>query len=375
MSLFLGAVCFLFLGMAAKPARGWAFSLSPGDRAVVSHCNEYVSLRESNSTSASVNIRIPLGEEVTILEMVSGGFAKVQYFDRSGYVMTDYLEPWEDTLYHPRTETVSGHSVYCGNYGTAKYIDGRTVVVAIFADDAGTSWNFQNNADAKMRLRNRFNLSIACTWLTEQSKRWGASPGGFVWDWRTFDDLYYTHSFEEDIVHGADQDYSAVRAALNSYIHNYIPTEQLLDKYNADNIIYNVYLNAPNSEDYRSWTTAVLYYEVEADKYSPEICVIVPYGRGRENTPAVLAHEMLHCFGAYDLYQTNSSSPITQEYVDYLTSHQPNDLMNHCYFSDYDIITNEFSAVDAYYVGLISDCKDVQKWGLGESLFERFSPN
>ena len=51
---------------------------------------------------------------------------------------------------------------------------------------------------------------------------------------------------------------------------------------------------------------------------------------------------MLHCFGAYDLYETDPDSPITQKYVDHLMSNHPNDLMNHCFFSDYDLITNVF---------------------------------
>ncbi len=114
---------------------------------------------------------------------------------------------------------------------------------------------------------------------------------------------------------------------------------------------------------------------VAADKYQAEICVFVPYGRGRKNPPAVFAHEMLHCFGAYDLYETDSGSPITQKYVDHLMSNQPNDLMNHCFFSDYDLITNVFSDVDAYYVGLTGPCADVKKWGLGKSQFERFEEN
>ena len=164
-------------------------------------------------------------------------------------------------------------------------------------------------------------------------------------------------------------------SAIRQYINDNIPTQKLLTKYKADNIIYNVYLNAPKSDKYRSYCHPSLYSEVSAGKYYPEICVFVPYGRGRENTPAVFAHEMLHCFGAYDLYETNSQSPITQKYVDYLMSHNPNDLMNHCYFSDYDIITNEFSDVDAYYVGLTRSCSDVKKWGLGKSIFERFPEN
>ncbi|MBQ6232046.1 MAG: SH3 domain-containing protein [Clostridia bacterium] len=348
-----------------------ASALADGSRAVIANCKEYVTLRKSASSNAKSEIRMPLGEQVTVLEK-KNGWAKVQYFDRTGYVPEKYLTPWQETAYTPR-KSVSGHPVYCGNYGTAKHIEGRTVVVAIFADDATTSWNFNREADQHTRLRNRFNLSVACTWLTEQARRYRPNPGGFVWDWREHGDLYYTHAFTEDIVHGFGN--PSINTAFNSYIHENIPTKKLLDTYNADNIIYMLYLNAPNSQDYRSWTNAVLYSEVPADKYVPEVCVIVPYGRGRENNPAVLAHEMLHCFGAYDLYETNPSSPIPQKYVNYLLNHKPNDLMNHCYFSAFDIVTVEFSEVDAYYVGLTDTCAAVKKWGLGPTIFQKHPAN
>ena len=350
-------ICF------SMPDRTYAQS-----RAVVAHCNEYITLRKTNSTNADAITRIPLGEEVTVLSYTSNGFAKVQYFAYTGFVLDKYLEPWKETNYKPLTKTKSGYPVYCGNYGTAKRIERRTVVVAIYANDATTSWNFKREADIDQRLINRKNMSIACTWLTEQARRYKSDPGGFAWDWRDEKGLYYEHTFSEDILKGEGQ------AAIRKYINSSIPTKDLLEKFKADNIIYCVYLNAPNSDDYRSWC-CMCDNSVAADKYQAEICVFVPYGRGRKNPPAVFAHEMLHCFGAYDLYETDSGSPITQKYVDHLMSNQPNDLMNHCFFSDYDLITNVFSDVDAYYVGLTGPCADVKKWGLGKSQFERFEEN
>ena len=372
---FIRSAFFLTVLLVLLCAVVSAFALSAGSKAVVTNCKEYVVLRKSNSGSSKKIIRVPLGEQVTVLELTKNGFAKVQYFDRTGYIQKKYLDDWRETNYTPRTKNDSGYPVYCGNYGTAKHIEGRTVVVAIFADDAKTSWNFNKEADQKLRLRNRFNLSVACTWLTEQVRRWKPNPGGFVWDWYENPDLYYTHAFSEDIVHGfSDRN---VTAAVRGYIHENIPIKQLLSKYGADNILFNVYLNAPNSNDYRSWANPVLYNEVKANEYTAEICYIVPYGRGRENNPAVLAHEMLHCFGAYDLYETNQYSPIPQKYVNYLMKHKPNDLMNHCFFSDPDVVTVKFSDVDAYYVGLISasSCKEIKKWNLGPSIFDKYPPN
>ena len=369
----LSLTAVMLLAVLSAAWIGPARAVAPEDRAVVCRCSEYITLRETASKQARALIRVPLGAEVEILAFADNGFVKVRYFDKVGYVLEDYLDPWEESAYVPRTQSASGHNVYCGNWGTAKRIEGRTVVVSIFANDATTRWNFDNDHDSWLRLRTRFNLSLACAWLTEQTRVYRANPGGFVWDWREHGDLYFEHTFSEDIVHGrGDQD---VVGAITGFIHNSVPTQRLLSDHRADNIIYNVYLNAPNDTGYRSWARATLYGPVEPDKYMPEFCVIVPYSHGLENTGAVFAHEMLHCFGAYDLYETYAGSPITQKYVDYLMSHSPNDLMNHCSYSDGDVITNRFSAVDAYYVGLIRTCDDVTAWGLGESIFDKYPEN
>ena len=109
-------------------------------------------------------------------------------------------------------------------------------------------------------------MSIACAWLTEQTRRYKSNPGGFAWDWRDEKGLYYEHTFSEDILRGEGQ------AAIRKYINSSIPTKDLLNKFKADNIIYCVYLNAPKSDNYRSWCL-MCDNPVAADKYQAEICV------------------------------------------------------------------------------------------------------
>ena len=175
MKRFAVLLCILLLMLSAA-------ALAAEERMVVANCKEYVTLRKSDSSKAASVIRIPLGEQVTVLGSAKNGCVKVQYFDRTGYLPSKYLEPYKETAYTPQ-KSASGYPIYCGNYGTAKHIEGRTVVVAIFADDATTSWNFNKEADRHQQLRNRFFLSVGCTWLTEQTRRYRANPGGFVWDW------------------------------------------------------------------------------------------------------------------------------------------------------------------------------------------------
>ena len=93
--------------------------------------------------------------------------------------------------------------------------------------------------------------------------------------------------------------------------------------------------------------------------------------KGQINAPATFAHEMLHTFGAPDLYYAGKRG-ITQEYVSYAKSAGTNDIMrvtwdlNTNYYV-YDSVKNEITDITAYYLGLTDYSSTVQEWGLGQS--------
>ena len=256
---------------------------------------------------------------------------------------------------------------YAGRYGSAKFIGGKTVVVSIFADDKTTSWDFPLRGSQKAlydKIHER--MGIGLEWLQEQTARYGVESE-FIWD---FDELggagglCVYHSFQSDLTSWSLDGYYEIW----DYIHAKMDVQALLDQYEADNILFAIHLNAPNSKDYRSYALTSNYMDLRPEQISYEGAVFVPYGHNRENTPAVYAHELLHCFGALDLYQASDYVP--QRYVDHLERNHPFDLMNRCYYSDYDKVTTKFSDVDAYFVGLIETCRDVELYGLGPCIFE-----
>lgn len=57
----------------------------------------------------------------------------------------------------------------------------------------------------------------------------------------------------------------------------------------------------------------------------------------------------------------------TTDIVDYLHANDCNSIMY--YSQEKDDITREFTALEAYYTGLIDYHEDVKKWGLGQSDF------
>ena len=251
--------------------------------------------------------------------------------------------------------------LYYGRYGSAKRISGTTVIISIFADDMFNYWDFNSDYDLYQRSVILQRMQIGLSWLSQQTARYGAYSE-FIYDYSAYADLYYTHVFSEDLINGSDS-----YRAISEYINSSIDVEAVMRAHMADNVVFFVHLNAPSSDDYRSFTYDGSWSNLNNDQYFFDTCVFVPYGHGVENTPAVYAHEFMHCFGAVDLYL--SGNQITQEYVDYLYNMSDFDVMRQCYWSAYDQVTNDFSDVDAYYMGLISSCQDVDNFGLGRSCY------
>ena len=259
-------------------------------------------------------------------------------------------------------QSASGeYPAYYGVYGSAKFIAGTTIVISIFADDMNTRWDFSSDYDLSQRSTILYRMQTGLAWLSEQVGMYGVYSE-IISDYSTYSDLYYTHSFAEDLINGSDR-YKAVY----QYIRSNIDIESVMNAHQADDIVFFIHLNAPSSDSYRSFTIDGNYRNVEEDECFLDICYFVPYGHGVENTPAVYAHEFMHCFGAVDLYLQGDQ--ITQTYADYLAGSGDFDIMRQCYWSDYNQVTNVFSDVDAYYMGLLNSCTDVENFGLGKSSY------
>ena len=170
--------------------------------------------------------------------------------------------------------------------------------------------------------------------------------------------LAYTAQFYED---ATSEMTGEVYSSEMSFAENYIDTEALLERYQADNVIYIYFFDTSFSGTARPFSLS----HISAD-YCDYECITL-YTRFNEiiSPPATMAHEILHCFGAYDLYY---ASEIPQEYVDYCTENGSNDIMFTVNMGDE--ITVDMTDLAAYYVGLTDYCSEVSEWGL--PVAERF---
>lgn len=240
--------------------------------------------------------------------------------------------------------------------GSCNSIDGVTVLVSIFVNDPVHSWNYDLKADYESYSRIYWRLKTASEWLTWQAQRYQANPR-IIWDWHNQPYLYYFYTSDHYL---CDQSYTYDE--LRTYIQKNINLKQIKDYYKADNVIffamYNQDINANKGGYAWSWD----FNANAGQDYALEIIWITDEDSGLTVSAAGLAHEMMHCFGAIDLYA--SSSHVPKAYVDHLSAVKSKDIMYTIDYHTPDTIGEVFSDLDAYYMGLLPASLDQERWGL-----------
>ena len=251
--------------------------------------------------------------------------------------------------------------------GSAKELDGKIVVVSIFLSDKYNNWDFTNETDRFWREHSLTYLGIAADWITESAAHWGKYPE-FIYDWMQFDDLYYEMEIDMEV---ADMEEDPT-ADMNEMIEEYADPEGLLLEYGADSILFLAYINSSMENGTPSFT---IPYDDGLGENTMEICYIYIGNDGEEESPAAYAHEILHTFGApdlYDAYNLSANYNIDIDFVLYCKVNHPNEIMLTTCDADteetyYDHISNEITEITAYHIGWTDHCKEAEIFGLQES--------
>lgn len=229
--------------------------------------------------------------------------------------------------------------------GSAKYLDGNSLLISIFLEDDNSHWT---NEDKNLV---RENTKIACDYLKMQGKRYGKEVN-LIYDTSIYDDLEYHMNYDESQYTGSkSSDDKYIRETLiNDYINNEIDTKSLMEKYGVNSIGYMVFVDDETDKCY-----AYPYYSYEDEYYYPEFCVINLRWTGGYNVePSTYAHEILHLFGARDLYHTTKYTGIYKDFVLYVDENFSSDIMLGSYSDELyseTVINSEISKLTAYFIG------------------------
>lgn len=247
--------------------------------------------------------------------------------------------------------------------GSAAKFEGTTALVSIFADDPEYSWDFSSDTFKARRDELLGYTRIAGDWLSEQARKYGRSAE-FVCAESAEDDLLYHEAVfagEDDllITGGFGNILEGVGEPEWSFIDENVDNSAIRDKYNCDNIVYLFFVNV--GEEAGSSQAFAVYDRPHAKPY--EYCLYAD--RRGENMlyASVIAHEIIHTFGAPDLYNPDTlrcEFEFTGELVEYCKENYPTDIMLSTKDPDSgvrleDKINNEITDMTAYYIGWLDE--------------------
>lgn len=239
-------------------------------------------------------------------------------------------------------------------YGYAGNLSGRTLIVTFIENDTATK--FDNKALSTEIPNLLKSLGIATDYIKNQCARYGVSSE-FLYDWNKYPDLAYFTSTATN-VRTDTRAYKHIKKSITDVCD----LDALMKKYNAQNVVCVAIYNTDSSNTKHNATymnTPDYYLDVEIVR----LFTTVNYGTGiGKSLPSSIAHEILHAFGAPDLYC--SSGTIPQNYVDYITNvTNLQDIMRVTNWGDK--VNAPITEVSAYYLGLGPDFYDRQAFGLG----------
>lgn len=249
----------------------------------------------------------------------------------------------------PAQTPAAGRSAAEQRYGSVKLLTEPTVLVSVFLNAPGCEeWTEEARTDALARV------DTALDWLAQQGSSYGVKTLLYH-----ADGGYYTL---HNAVSGGEQseESDALLEELDT-LSARIDTADLQAKYSATNIGMLYFLPVGGT------SFAMVHYADSGEKYYYEYACLYRYDAyspdAEPENPATYAHEILHLFGAPDLYEGSTDAFVDEALLHYIARRYPNDIMHSTYDADgtsrLQDITQTISPLTAYCVGLTDTCPEL----------------
>ena len=245
---------------------------------------------------------------------------------------------------------------YAGSYhgspwGSAKLLQGKTLLVTIFVNMEGYEWS-EEDIHA---LKGKYDL--AKEYLEDQAKKYGKDLD-LLCDFEAYPDLYYmTNADAEIFADGvAVDDLFALLdtiSVLDEYIENYVPYLDLCEKYQTSSISYCFQVKKWADSNYEFFYNADLLPTVT---YNEKFVLFDMDKWGAETLP----HEFLHTFGAVDLYLESPANGVSGELVQYSGENYADDIMGNWGEKQvHDRVAFEIDSITAYCIGWLDEIPEL----------------
>lgn len=243
-------------------------------------------------------------------------------------------------------------------YGSVRLLEEPTVLVSIYLNDAATGSIWTREAHAQTQQ----SVAMAVDWICQEASRYGVTPELYYDDGTDNSPLCYTYSIQSRLRGGIDSEESNEFLDEMDALCATVDTQALRDQYGTDHIGFLLFLPVSGT----SFTMA--HYADDDVNFYHEYCCIYRYdayaAEPEPESPATYAHEILHLFGAPDLYAGSSDPYVSGEMTAYVEQTYPDDIMFSTYAADgsnvYTSIDKIISPLTAYCIGLTDTCPELE---------------
>lgn len=219
--------------------------------------------------------------------------------------------------------------------GSGTLLTQKNLVVSIYAEDNYSAWSRGEKESKKSDLKETLE------YVEKQAQRYGKNTD-FIYD-RV--DLNLEWSYNGIVDDASKQDFEK---SLYKYISRDIDSDELMDKYNADGIIYAVLINKAGTSYSHPY-----YYNRSDSAFDETVYLYADSDEKHKQSPEFYAKQILRLYGASDLAEVNVNEGITADVISIFKKDDPSNLMSLAAAGD----KAESGICDftAYQLGLIDD--------------------
>jgi len=307
-------------------------------------------------------------------------------FDARGYVATcrapiesiqndEYEAFWQRLVAHEWDDP--GQFGYLGAaQGSAKLLEGRNLIVSVQVAYENAGWSAAESDRARRAT------DVAAKWIMNEGKKYGKQID-FIYDTEAHPDLLYHMKYdtsaygnmhtprdpsvnEFSLAYRKDKDNTY--RAFHEFVEVNVPYMELCEKYGTDSISYIMYFTRPGG--YVAYALPFTYWYRDIDEYSYHETAVLYLDD--DCLPAVVAHEILHLFGASDLYDPENYlyDGVDLTLHEYAKSTYPGDIMLTTNKVSNGDIFCEISPLTAYGIGWLGDIPELDRF----PAFKRYIP-
>lgn len=234
--------------------------------------------------------------------------------------------------------------------GSAKLLEGDNILISIFVDIDGDEWT----EDEKQYCKE--SLEEAVSWIEREGETYGKQIR-FLYDMESQSDLLYSQSIDFKVDSDSQDTNQYTYYLYNKlWIQENIDIDYITKKYASDSVGYLFFVK----DEGTSYTYS--HYLEYRNINKEEMCTIYledSSNYGLYENPATYAHEILHLYGALDLY--DGACP--EDVNGYVINTYPYEIMLSTY--DETLIPNEYdevkmiSPITAYMLDWIEEAEEL----------------